>query len=130
MPYRQTFFKPNKYNAVKQTYNGYNYDSKFEARVAAELDMEVIAKVITDYERQFKVEIYAYTKDGEPVRLCSHKIDFRRHLPDGTFELLEAKGVETSDYKWRRKMLENFWLPEHPDHVYRVVKQQNAWRPR
>lgn len=129
--YRQNYFKPRKYNNIRQTYQGYNYDSKFEAQVAAELDILQKAGEIKEWERQFKVEIYAWDEYGKPtIRVCSHKVDFRIHHNDKSFELLEAKGIETPDYKWRRKMLELFWLPQNPDHSYSVTKQSSHYLPR
>jgi hypothetical protein len=133
--YHQTFFKSNKYNAVKQSYNGNVYDSKFEAQVAADLDLRVKAKDIKAYDRQYVVVFEVYNKvvsNGEehfiPYKLGQHRVDFRIHHNDGTFELYEAKGVETADYKKRRKYLEDLWLPEHPDHIYTVVKQKTYYR--
>ena len=133
--YHQTYFKKNKFNAVKQTYNGYSYDSKFEAQVAADLDLRVKAGDIKEYDRQYKVEFFVYRlieSNGEkeylPYKLGSHKVDFRIHHNDGSFELYEAKGLETPDYKKRRKWLEDLWLPEHPDHTYTVVKQKTYYR--
>ena len=43
-------------------------------------------------------------------------------MPDHSYELHEVKGVETSDWKMRRKLLELFWLPKYPDHTYHVFK--------
>lgn len=120
--FRQTNFRKTKYNNVRTNYDGYNYPSKLEARQAAELDILKKAGQILDWERQYKVEIYAYDSQGNQVHVCNHKIDFRVHELDNSFTLVETKGVETVDYKWRRKMLELFWLPEHRDHEYRVVK--------
>lgn len=115
----------NKYGAKKQTANdGIKRDSKFEARVADELLLRKLGNDIKDYDTQFKIEAWAYRKDGTPAFKVTHKVDFRIHHNDGTFELLEAKGVETADYMFRRKFLEFLWLPEHPDHTYTVVKQQ------
>lgn len=125
----KTYFKPNKFGAKKTEYNGYKYDSKFEASVAEELTLRVKAKDILDFDKQFKVEMWAYDKDGKPAMKVTHKVDFRIHHKDGSFELLEAKGLETSDYRMRRKWLETFWLPEHLDHTYTVVKQGGkGWR--
>lgn len=113
----------NKFGAKKTEFNGYRYDSKFEASVAQELELRKAAGEIKDYERQYKVEMWAYDQNGKPAMKVSHKVDFRVHLNDDSFELLEAKGVETSDYKMRRKWLETFWLPFNLDHTYTVVKQ-------
>lgn len=115
--YHVTYFKKTKYNNVRTSYDGYNYASKLEANQAAELDIQKRAGLIKDWERQYKVEVYYNGR-----QLMSHKVDFRIHHNDGSFELLETKGVETPDYKWRRKLLEFMWLPDHPDHTYTVVK--------
>lgn len=118
----------NKYGAKKTEFNGKIYDSKFEASVASELETRKLAKDIKDYETQYRIEATAYRSNGLPAFTVRHKVDFRIHHNDGSYELYEAKGVETNDYKWRRKFLEDIWLPDHPDHFYTVIKQNS--RPR
>lgn len=121
----------NKFKAVKTEFKGKLYDSKFEASVAMELDLEKRAGNILDFDTQYRVDMYAYSKCGNYTMKKSHKVDFRVHNLDGTFTLLEAKGFETQDYKDRRKWLETFWLPEHPDHDYEVVYQKKrTWKPK
>lgn len=120
--------RKNKYNAVRTVAkDGLKRDSKFEASVADELYLRKQAGDIKDYESQYKVEIPLYNKDGRVVMKVSHKIDFRIHHNDDSYELYEAKGVETQDYKWRRKLLELFWLPENKDHIY-TVRKQNGYK--
>jgi len=44
---------------------------------------------------------------------------------DHTFELHEVKGWITArqpDYRLKRKAVELFWLPKHPDHTYHVIQ--------
>lgn len=119
----------NKFNATKTTFKDIKYDSMFEAEVAAELDILKKSGAIKDWERQFKVVMWAHRPDGEQAFSVSHKVDFRVHNLDGSYELIEAKGVETDDYKMRRKFLENIWLPMNLDHTYTVRKQSNKqWR--
>lgn len=113
----------NKYGAKRTEFNGKIYDSKFEASVAQDLETRKRAGEIKDYDTQFKVEMPIYTKDGKIVHVVKHKVDFRVHNNDSSFTLLEAKGVETTDYKWRRTLLEKIWLPEHPEYTYEVIKQ-------
>jgi hypothetical protein len=125
-PYR-TYFKRSKYNAKKTKALGRSFDSKFEGSVAVDLENRKSSGEIKDYDCQFKAEMTAYRKDGTPAFTKNHKIDFRIHHWDGSFELLEAKGVETPDYKMRKQMLLELWIPEHPDHYYTVVKQ-NTFR--
>lgn len=113
----------NKFGAKRTEFKGKIFDSKFEAGIAAELETRKRAKDIKDYETQYRIEAWAYRSDGTRAFLVRHKVDFRIHHNDGSFELYEAKGVETTDYKWRRKFLEEIWLPEHKDHIYTVIKQ-------
>ena len=125
--YTQTY---KKYGNNKTEYNGRKYDSKFEAGVAKDLDRELSAGLIKDWEPQFKIECMPYNIHGDPVPKCkvTHKVDFRVHDHDGSFRLIEAKGFGTTDYRMRKKWLENFWLPAHPDHTYHVIRQgKKGW---
>lgn len=120
----KTYFKTNKFGAKKTlAKDGIKRDSKFEATIADELLLRKKAKDILDYDSQYKVIMEIYNKSGKKIHEVSHKVDFRIHHKDKSFELLEAKGVETTDYRFRRKLLEKLWLPEHLDHTYTVVKQ-------
>lgn len=123
-------FRSNKYNAKKTEFNGKKYDSKFEASVAQDLDLRLKAGDIKAVEPQFKVEIWCYRENGLQAFKISHKVDFRITNNDDSYTLLEAKGLETTDYRWRRKFLENIFLPDNPDYTYEVVYQRNnkGWR--
>ena len=116
----------NKYGAKKTVAkDGLKRDSKFEATIADELLLRKEAGDILDYDTQYKVEMWAYDQNGKKAMKVNHKVDFRVHLNDGSYELLEAKGVETADYKMRRRWLETFWLPFNLDHIYTVIKQKD-----
>lgn len=117
----------NKYGAKKTEFNGHKYDSKFEAGIAAELELQKKAREIKDYDRQFKVEMWVYREDGVKAFKVTHKVDFRAHENDGSYTLIEAKGMILPDYKWRRKLLEHLWLPHHPDHKYEVIQQRSSY---
>ena len=77
---------------------------------------------IKDYDSQYKVLLNIYDKAGNVVMTKTWKVDFRIHNNDGTYKLLEAKGLEGDDYKWKRDILMNVWLKEHPDYTYEVRK--------
>lgn len=83
----------------------------------------------TEADKRERFELCFYTgfkdKNGKPAMKKSHKVDFRIHHKDGSFELYEAKGAMTTDYRDRVRWLEAFWLPEHLDHTYTVVRQSN-----
>jgi hypothetical protein len=123
--YTERKISTSKLRNIRTEYNGRHFDSKFEARVAATLDIMKRAGEIKDWEPQFKLEMWAYDCHGKKALKKTHKVDFRVHENDGTFRLLEAKGFETDDYRDRRRWLEAFWLPENPDHVYEVVKEKS-----
>jgi ribosomal protein L37AE/L43A len=115
----------NKYGAKKTIANdGIKRDSKLEASHADELLLRKQAGDILDYDSQYKVEIPIYNKEGKIIHIIKHKVDFRIHLKDGSYQLWESKGVETDDYKWRKKFLDLLWLQEHTDHTYLIVKQK------
>lgn len=117
----------NKFGAKKTlAKDGIKRDSKYEASVADELLLRKKAGDILDYDSQYKLEMWAHRSDGTPAFKVSHKVDFRIHHTDGSFELYEAKGIETADYRMRRRFLEELWLPEHLDHIYTVVKQSRG----
>lgn len=117
--------KMNKYHAKKTEFNGKIFDSKFESSVAEQLEMRKIAHDIKDYDCQFRVEADVCNSNGEVICHKRHKVDFRVHNNDGSFELLEAKGVITSDYQWRRDVVVGIWLSEHKDYTYTVIQQRN-----
>jgi uncharacterized protein DUF1064 len=108
-----------KYNAIRSVYNGYPYDSKFEAQYAMQLDWRLKAGDIKSWDRQFPIEI-RNPKTGEFLR--RHKVDFRIHENDGSYTLVETKGFETRDWRMVRDEIEVLWLPEHLEYTYRVEK--------
>ncbi len=112
------YLKRRKYGNIKQTYNGELFDSKLEATVCANLDMRVRAKEIKGYDRQFKVDVKINDK-----HICNLLVDFRLHLLDNTYELLEVKSPATMTpiYRLKAKLLKASWLLEHPDHIYTVT---------
>jgi len=117
--------KGNKYGAIKTEFGGNVYDSKFESSCAADLELRKRAGDILDYDTQFRIEADIYNSLGHVVAHKRHKVDFRIHLKDGSFELLEAKGVITTDYQWRRDIVVAIWLSEHKDYIYTVVQQKS-----
>jgi hypothetical protein len=117
--------KANKYHAKTCLYNGYNYDSIFEANYAMQLDWRLKAGDIKAWEKQYPVTIRG-GPNGE--KILTTKVDFRVEENDGSFTLVETKGFETADYRIKKKLIEVLWLPEHPDHTYLLVKEPWKYR--
>lgn len=112
----------NKYNAKKTVYNGRRYDSKLEATVACQLDLRKKAGEFVDIIPQYKIKLYVYLPDGIKVDIFNYICDFRCERPDGSYLLVEAKGVETSTFKVKKKILDLVWLPDHPNYEYEIIK--------
>lgn len=106
----------NKYNAKKaKGADGYTYDSKFEASVSNQIEWRKKAGEIKDWERQYGVDLFEPCPHcGEWIHKARWKVDFRIHHLDGSFELVEAKGFETKDFKEKEKMLKKMLEKEHP----------------
>jgi len=110
----------NKFNARKTVHGEFTYDSGKEAKYAAELDLLVKARKILSYDRQYPVQVAP-----EGIPLFTTKVDFRLHMPDGSFQLHEVKSFITArdrTYRLKLKALENYWLPKHPDHTYHLIQ--------
>jgi hypothetical protein len=112
-----------KYNASKTTFNGRRYDSKLEARVAQELDLRKKAGEFVEVEPQFRIKLYVYLPDGKRADLFTYVCDFKCTRSDGSFLLVEAKGVETDLFRVKKRILDLVWLPEHPEYEYEIVKK-------
>lgn len=116
-----------KYRAQQTEYNGRIYASKFEARVAQDLDLRMKAGEFVKVEAQFRIPLYSYTANGEQIRLFAYVCDFRCTRPDGTYLLVEAKGFKTDIYKVKRKVLENIWLPDNPGYSFEEIERKELW---
>lgn len=95
----QTLGKPqkrNKYNAVKTEYKGVIYDSKGEANYAAELDMKQRAGLIQGWARQVEFVLTGGVKT---------KVDFIIFYTDGTYDVVDFKGVLTQESKNKYKQV-------------------------
>lgn len=111
-----------KYGAKKTVYNGRRYDSKLEARVAQDLDLRKVSGEFVDIVPQYRIPLYVYLPDGSKADLFTYICDFRCERPDGTYLLVEAKGMETSTFRVKKRILDLVWLPDNLDYEYEIVK--------
>lgn len=87
----------NKFGAVKTEYNGRCYDSKAEARYAANLDL---------LQRVGKV---SYWLPQVPIPLpgkTTYRVDFQIFEPDGRVRYVDVKGVETQVFRLKKRQVE------------------------
>ena len=113
----------NYYKAAKKTnYNGKIFDSKFEAQIAMELDMEVKAGKAFKVERQVKIPLIV-----NGYLICNYYIDFIVYR-DGETEYIEAKGYPTPVWKIKWKLFEA--LHTKPGNKLTVIMQGHYKLPR
>lgn len=113
-----------KYGATKTVYNNRKYDSKFEAKIAQELDLRMRAGEFVNVEPQYRIPLYVYLPDGEKANIFTYICDFRCEKPDGSYLLVEAKGYVTDTYRTKRKILDLVWLPDHKDYEFEEIRQR------
>jgi len=106
-------FVKNKFGSIKQTYNGFSYDSKREAEYAAELDWLMEAKEVKKWERQHKISI-----DINGKHICNYYVDFKVYFNDGRIEYHEVKGYETAVWKLKWKLSQAIY----PDNNFVLIK--------
>lgn len=111
-------YNTNKYGAKKAEYKGVKYHSKFEANCAVVLDTRLSANEIAKVDRQVKIDLRAYGK-----HITNYFIDFVVTHHDGHKEYIEAKGIETGEWKLKFKMLEAKLELEDPSAELTLWKQ-------
>lgn len=119
--YRENYLnktkKKVKLNNKSQTYNGSKYDSKFEARVAEELDWKLSLGELVEVKKQVKVSL-----DVNGVHICNYYVDFRTVDKHGQVNYLEAKGFETRHWKLIKKLFIALLPTIDPGATYEVIK--------
>ena len=111
-------------NAKKNNYNGYIYDSKFEASYAQELDLRVKAKDTLNYDKQVTL---ALVVNGYIV--CNYRIDFIIYHNDRTAEYVECKGWPTDVWKLKWKLFEALYS-DIPNVKLTIVQQGKFKAPK
>ena len=95
--------KLNKYHAVKQEFGGQRYDSKFEAKVAADLDYRLRSGDIRAVERQVD---FPFVVNGKRLGRFVYRADFVVTHLDGSKEIVEAKGMIMPIFKLKWALME------------------------
>ena len=107
---------PNK----RTEYAGRKYDSKFEAGVAADLELRRLAGEIREITPQKTFDLFG--KNGH--KICTHRPDFYCIMADGSEEIFEAKGMEMPVWKIKRDL----FIDNYPDIKYTVIAQGRGYR--
>ena len=109
----------NKYHNKKTTIDGITFDSKAEAKRYVELKLLLRAKKITNLQLQPKYELQPKYKNnkGQTIRAITYKADFS-YIENGKKIVEDVKGVETKDFRLKKKLLEY----KYPSIDFRLIK--------
>lgn len=107
-----------KYNNQSKEYNGRVYHSKFEAKVAQDLDLRLSAGEIKEVIPQFKIRL-----DVGDFHICNYYVDFKVIHNDGSIEYIEVKGFETQLWRLKWKLFEALYADKE-NIILTVIKQR------
>lgn len=91
--------KTNKYRNVKTISNGIKFDSKKEANYYGKYKLMKAAGLLT-FEMQVK---YNLVVNG--IKIGFYKADFVLTYPNGKIEVIDCKGIKTSVYALKKRLL-------------------------
>ena len=90
----------NKYNAIPTVIDGIRFASKAEANYCAQLKILQRAGEI----KYFLMQVPFYLPGG-----IKYVVDFVVFHNDGTVDYVDVKGVETKEFKLKKKLVEEFY---------------------
>jgi hypothetical protein len=96
----RTRFASHKFKAKPVTCDEMHFPSKLEARVYGKLKLEQQAGFVLFFLRQVPFHL-----PGGVKYVC----DFVVFYADGSVKFIDAKGMETSEFKMKKKMVEDLY---------------------
>lgn len=103
-PIRKT---KSKYSNRVVEYDGYKFDSVAELRVYKILSQLLEDKKILMLRLQPRYELQsAFQKNGKKYRKIEYVADFEVHHLDGSIEVIDVKGMKTTDFKIKQKLFD------------------------
>ena len=122
------FRRYSKYNAKKVEIDGIKFDSKAEGDYYLHLKQQVSERQILGFERQIKItlqESFYLEIEGvkKKIRAITYVADFKVMKNDGSITYIDVKGIETTEFRMKRKMFMNLYqIP-----LVTVKKQKGDW---
>ena len=107
--------KRHKYGAKKTTTDGITFDSKKEAEYYGLLKIRKMSGNISDFELQpkFIYKMTCFNPDGFNSRIFTktykYIADFKVFYPEGEIEIIDVKGMQTSEFKRKKKIVEKIY---------------------
>jgi len=96
-----------KYGNRKTMVDGITFDSQAEAKYYEQLKWLKYGKQIKDFKLQPRFLLQeSYKKNGKTVRKIEYIADFQIHNLDGSVEIVDVKGHETTEFLLKKKLFE------------------------
>jgi hypothetical protein len=100
-----------KYSNRKTIVDSIQFDSVAESKYYLQLKWLKQAKQIKDFKLQPRFLLQeSFKKNGKSFRKIEYIADFQIHHLDGSVEVVDVKGVETAEFKIKRKLFERLYL--------------------
>ena len=118
-----------KFGSFKITVNDMQFDSIMESRYYIHLLMLKADKKIRNFERQVTIELQPKFKDqftGKTILPIRYIADFVVEGIDGTKTVIDVKGVETPEFRIKKKMFQ-FKYPNICFKCVRWVPKEQKW---
>lgn len=91
-----------KFNAISTVNDGVRFDSKLEARYYDLLKLKKHEGSVLFFLRQVPFHIHGENQSAGVRYVC----DFQVFYADGSVEFIDIKGMETPDFKMKKKLVE------------------------
>lgn len=135
----KNFKTKSKYKNESTFYNGRNYHSKLEAKVAQDIDWRIKAGEVIEVTPQKKVEFNLYENNDNEwvltdktklqlknenknfIHITNYYLDFEVSRTDGIIELIEVKGMELSTGMMKFRLLEALYSKK-PEYEIIMIK--------
>jgi hypothetical protein len=115
-----------KYGSKKVEIDGHVFDSKIEAKYYEQLKWLQANKQILFFRIQPRYLLQeAFRKGGQHHRKIEYIADFEVHHLDGTIEVVDVKGMITTDFAIKRKLFE-FKYP-HKLSLVTFIQKYGGW---
>lgn len=119
--------KKDKYNAKKVIIDNHRFDSKDEANFYLHLLEKKRNNLIKGFDMQVAYELQpAFKKNGKTIRKIEYIPDFEVYHLDGSTEVIDVKGMITSDFTLKAKMFD-YKFPEKELTLMKYVEKYGGW---
>lgn len=118
------FITKTKFNAVKVEYDGRKFDSKLECNIYKVLKERLTPNFKIGFQPSFVLQ-EKFEFNGHIIRPITYKADFVIYKDIEAKAVIDAKGMETNEFKIKRKIFIRKY--GYDIVILKSMKQANLW---